>query len=142
MSIQIQTPNITATGDAQRLRQIQSYLYRMAQQLQWAFDSLETGGIAPGTAVSSPARTGAASVDPASNFSALKSLNSSITRMFSSSASMFPKEARFFPEELQVLVQSTRENSQSLSREQDTSLLCPTSATNFFSQQKRFIPFG
>ena len=74
MSIQIQTPNITATGDAQRLRQIQSYLYRMAQQLQWAFDSLETGGIAPGTAVSSPARTGTASVDPASNFSALKSL--------------------------------------------------------------------
>lgn len=74
MSIQIQTPNITATGDAQRLRQIQSYLYRMAQQLQWAFDSLETGGIAPGTAGSSPARTGTASVDPASNFSALKSL--------------------------------------------------------------------
>lgn len=43
MSIQIPTPNITARNDRERLMQMQSYLYRMAQQLQWAFDTLETG---------------------------------------------------------------------------------------------------
>ena len=43
MSIQIPTPNITASNDRERLQQMQSYLYRMAQQLQWAFDTLETG---------------------------------------------------------------------------------------------------
>lgn len=44
MSIQIKTPNITAGNDRERLQQIQSYLYQMAQQLQWAFDTLEKGG--------------------------------------------------------------------------------------------------
>lgn len=43
MSIQIPTPNITASNDRERLQQMQSYLYRMAQQLQWAFDTLGTG---------------------------------------------------------------------------------------------------
>lgn len=43
MSIQIPTPNITASNDRERLQQMQSYLYRIAQQLQWAFDTLETG---------------------------------------------------------------------------------------------------
>lgn len=43
MSITIQTPNITAGTDRERLQQIQSYLYQMAQQLQWAFDSIQTG---------------------------------------------------------------------------------------------------
>lgn len=44
MSVQIKTPNITATTDRERLQQIQSYLYQMAQQLQWAFDAIDTGG--------------------------------------------------------------------------------------------------
>lgn len=44
MSIMIRTPNITAGSDRERLQQIQSYLYQMAQQLQWAFDTIETGG--------------------------------------------------------------------------------------------------
>lgn len=43
MGVQIRTPNITAGNDRERLMQIQSYLYQMAQQLQWAFDTLETG---------------------------------------------------------------------------------------------------
>ena len=44
MSVMIQTPNITAGNDRERLMQIQSYLYQMAQQLQWAFSTIETGG--------------------------------------------------------------------------------------------------
>lgn len=43
-SIMIQTPNITAKNDQERLMQIQSYLYQMAQQLQWAFSTIETSG--------------------------------------------------------------------------------------------------
>jgi len=46
MPITIQTPNITAASDTERLRQMQSYLYQMARQLQWAFDTLQTGGAA------------------------------------------------------------------------------------------------
>ena len=44
MAVQIKTPNITATTDQERLRQIQSYLYQMAGQLQWAFDNIGTAG--------------------------------------------------------------------------------------------------
>ena len=43
MPITINTPKITATSDRERLQQMQSYLYQMAQQLQWAFDTIETG---------------------------------------------------------------------------------------------------
>lgn len=74
MSVQIQTPNITATSDREKLAQIQSYLYRMANQLQWAFDTLQT---VPGTAApSQPAarQTGAAAADPAATFSGIKNL--------------------------------------------------------------------
>lgn len=51
MSVIIETPNITAGNDRERLAQIQSYLYRMAQQLQWAFSTMETGGTGSGAAV-------------------------------------------------------------------------------------------
>ena len=44
MSIQIRTPAITGGTDREKLQQIQSYLYQMAQQLQWAFDSISGGG--------------------------------------------------------------------------------------------------
>ena len=75
MSVQIKTPNITAATDQERLQQIQSYLYQMAQQLQWAFDTIDTGG-STGTAVSvsTQARQGAAAADPASTFSGIKDL--------------------------------------------------------------------
>jgi hypothetical protein len=44
MGVQIKTPNITAGNDRERLMQIQSYLYQMAQQLQWAFDTIQVSG--------------------------------------------------------------------------------------------------
>ena len=78
MAITIPTPSITAENDRDRLRQIQSYLYRMAGQLQWAFSTLETGttGVAsqavPQTA-SGGSDTGAVE-NPKATFAALKDL--------------------------------------------------------------------
>ncbi len=76
MSVQIPKPNITASDDRQRLRQIQSYLYKMAQQLQWAFDTIDTGGTATGTPVSrnTVGSKSEGSKTPAENFAAIKSL--------------------------------------------------------------------
>lgn len=75
MSVQIKTPNITAATDRERLQQIQSYLYQMAQQLQWAFDTIDTGG-STGTAagIMVPGQQTTAKSDPAATFSELKSL--------------------------------------------------------------------
>jgi hypothetical protein len=75
MSVHIKTPNITASSDRERLQQIQSYLYQMAQQLQWAFDTISTGGTSSAGA-SSPAQQQTVTVqtDPASTFSGIKNL--------------------------------------------------------------------
>ena len=72
MGIQIPLPNITADSDAQRLRQIQGYLYRMAGQLQWAFDTLSVSGNVSGEAVSLPRTEQKA--DPVSTFAGIKNL--------------------------------------------------------------------
>lgn len=73
MSIQIQKPNITAANDRERLHQIQSYLYRMSEQLQWAFDNLETGNTA-GQNQSSVVTGGKKTENPAATFAQLKNL--------------------------------------------------------------------
>ena len=75
MSVQIKTPNITAATDQERLRQIQSYLYQMAQQLQWAFDTIDTGG-STGTAaaINTHARQEVVQADPATTFAGVKNL--------------------------------------------------------------------
>ena len=73
MSIQIPKPNITASDDRERLRQIQSYLHRMAGQLQWAFDTLETGS-GGAAAHSSALRTVKQAENPAATFSGIKHL--------------------------------------------------------------------
>lgn len=49
MSFKFNTPRITGLTDTEKLGQIQSYLYQMAKQLQWAFDTLETGGTGSGS---------------------------------------------------------------------------------------------
>ena len=72
MSIQIPMPNITASDDARRLRQIQGYLYRMAGQLQWAFDTLEGTGSVSGAVTAQP--QAAPKSDPASAFGQIKNL--------------------------------------------------------------------
>lgn len=74
MSITIQTPNITAGNDRERLQQIQSYLYRMAQQLQWAFDTIQTGGGSGGQTAVQTKNTEAETPSPKTTFAGLKDL--------------------------------------------------------------------
>jgi hypothetical protein len=74
MSIQIPSPNITASNDRERLQQMQSYLYRTAQQLQWAFDTIGTGGTVSADAALSTQKQATAKTDPASTFAGLKNL--------------------------------------------------------------------
>lgn len=74
-SVQIKTPNITAANDRERLAQIQSYLYQMAQQLQWAFDTIGTGGTGSTASSSVTAQQQApVKTDPASTFAGIKNL--------------------------------------------------------------------
>ena len=42
MSIDIKLPNISATSDRGRLEQVRSYLYQLAEQLNWALNTLES----------------------------------------------------------------------------------------------------
>jgi hypothetical protein len=43
MSIDIRLPNITGRTETEQLVQIKSYLYQFAEQLQWAFKTVESG---------------------------------------------------------------------------------------------------
>lgn len=43
MSVDIRLPNINAETDSEQLAQVKSYLYQMAQQLNWALNNLEVG---------------------------------------------------------------------------------------------------
>ena len=75
--IMIQTPNITAGNDRERLLQIQSYLYQMAQQLQWAFSTIQTGsGSGGGQTVVQQNKTTyvSAAQDPNTTFAGIKDL--------------------------------------------------------------------
>lgn len=73
MSIQIPQPNINASDDRERLRQIQSYLHRIAGQLQWAFDTLETRSGA-GVVQNSVTASGKNAENQASTFAGIKNL--------------------------------------------------------------------
>ena len=44
MSINIRLPNITAQNDTGKLAQMQSYMYQMVEQLNWALNTMETAG--------------------------------------------------------------------------------------------------
>lgn len=74
MSIQIPTPNITASNDRERLQQMQSYLYRMAQQLQWAFDTISTGGTSGTSGQTLPTVQRASKESSQDTFAGLKDL--------------------------------------------------------------------
>ena len=76
MGVQIKTPNITAGSDRERLMQIQSYLYQMAQQLQWAFDTIQVSGGGGGQSIVQQAKTTYVSTpqDPNTTFAGIKDL--------------------------------------------------------------------
>ena len=74
MGVQIKTPNITAGSDRERLMQIQSYLYQMAQQLQWAFDTIQVSGSSTAAIPAAQQTKQVVQADPASTFAGLKNL--------------------------------------------------------------------
>lgn len=47
MSIDIRLPDISGSTEAEQLRQVRSYLYQLAEQLQFALSSADGGGEAP-----------------------------------------------------------------------------------------------
>lgn len=76
MSIDIRLPNITATTDAGKLQQMQSYMHQLVEQLNWALNNIDiTGG---GGIIQSPVRTSSdaptTNDDPLSNFNSIKGL--------------------------------------------------------------------
>lgn len=75
MGVQIKTPNITAGSDRERLMQIQSYLYQMAQQLQWAFDTIQVSGGGDQTlSRQNQAHIAAPAQNPTATFAGIKDL--------------------------------------------------------------------
>ena len=75
MSIDIRRPNINGQTDSQRLEQVRSYLYQVAEQLNWAFNTIETK---TAEAVSNIDKAVASSSsdteEPKTNFNAIKAL--------------------------------------------------------------------
>ena len=72
--IDIRQPSITAKTETEQLLQMRSYLYQLAQQLQWAFSTISGGG-GQQTAVNNPGNTSTNADDGGlKNFSALKNL--------------------------------------------------------------------
>lgn len=74
MSIDVRLPNINGRTDTEQLAQIKSYLYQFAEQIQWAFNTVQSGsgtGVVPKTTGTGKA---SAKEDPVSNFNQLKGL--------------------------------------------------------------------
>ena len=77
MSLQLRLPNITAGNEAGKLLQVQSYLYQMVQELNYALGSLEAGTAGNGTNQARNTDSGKKSPtedDTAATFNAIKGL--------------------------------------------------------------------
>lgn len=76
MSVTINTPQITGGSDREQLQQIRSYLYQMAGQLQWAFDTITGVSREPETGVISgqTLKQATGSENPQATFAGLKNL--------------------------------------------------------------------
>ena len=81
MGIELRLPNITGATEKEQLLQVKSYLYQLSEQLQWAFDNINTtGGSGNGYVVNQAPRgysassSGLSSKDAEVTFAALKSL--------------------------------------------------------------------
>lgn len=75
--IDIRQPNISAGTDRQQLLQMRSYLYQLAQQLQWAFSTVsQSGGSSGGSSAPAPGGnvSGNTRINPGKTFAALKDL--------------------------------------------------------------------
>lgn len=80
MGIEIRLPNITGASEKEQLGQLKSYLYQLSQELQWAFDNINTtGGSGNGYVVNEAPRgftasPGGSGVNAEATFAAIKSL--------------------------------------------------------------------
>lgn len=75
MSIDIRLPNINGKSDREQLVQIRSYLYQLAEQLQFALNTLETSkGNVIVSQPKSTAPSAAVKIDEVATFNAIKSL--------------------------------------------------------------------
>lgn len=77
--IEIRQPNITAKTETEQLLQIRSYLYQMAQQLQWAFNTISSPGGGGNVGTNTTQQTVVSSsssgkIDATKTFDALKDL--------------------------------------------------------------------
>jgi hypothetical protein len=74
MGIDIALPNITAPTEQGKLEQIRSYLYRLAEQLKWALNTLETDTASVVTQMTASASKKTPEAEAQSNFNSIKSL--------------------------------------------------------------------
>lgn len=79
MGIQIRLPQITGTTEREQLLQMKSYLYQLREELQWAFENVNTAGGAGGGYVVNQAKAYSSSsestkIDAQATFAAIKSL--------------------------------------------------------------------
>lgn len=74
MSVEIRQPNISADTPDQQLLQMRSYLYQLAQQLNWAFSTLDLQGTGGSPSVVMAAASANAKQAPAETFASIKSL--------------------------------------------------------------------
>ena len=73
MSIDIRLPNITATTESGKLQQMQSFMYQLVEQLNWALNNIDiTGGGSNANLVkTSSAAPTTEKDDPISNFNSI-----------------------------------------------------------------------
>ena len=78
MGIDIRLPNINGKTEREQLSQMRSYLYQLAEQLNWGLSAIETGTITVKTSTGSQALSGASGTgvgkSPQATFNDIKSL--------------------------------------------------------------------
>lgn len=74
MSIDIRFPNITASTEAGKLQQLQSYMHQLVQQLNWALNNIDSISATPTAKSSTATSTAQGKDDPISNFNSIKGL--------------------------------------------------------------------
>lgn len=72
--IDIRLPNITASTEAGKLKQMQSYMYQLVEQLNWALNNIDSTSTATTVKASTTASTALDKDDPISQFNSIKGL--------------------------------------------------------------------
>lgn len=73
MSLDIRLPNITASTEAGKLQQMQSYMYQLVEQLNWALNNIDSISVQSNASASTATPT-VQQDDPISNFNSIKGL--------------------------------------------------------------------